>query len=494
MESLGRFEITYFGCRPTPDVPERRRDRAFGALSTDLGWVERPLGDLYDTAAVDSQLLRRFDITGLAVDAYQSDGWLDCGFGPPEVRATALFASFNFVVLGITLDWKNAPHPTDDADLANLAASWYGRLGTLALIMGESAREDSKRLKWTLDALGHVHPELEGRGVVGDVRDAIELVGCVIHETLTENGSRGKSRCAPQPGAGPCDLVVPTCTDFHRAGELMVTDVHTWGFHANFRVRSDSDTDDCPETTLEKMARDVERALMQPRVDSWGGTQLARPVVSASGEIWLLRDHESVRCEPLTAEDHAEQIARASERDRCREFVEYLALRRGTVSALQRSVTRDAAIGNAVSGAAVNAWTWLLALVGNDHLLAGFALERMRQLRERVPYIDWHIVEREAALRRNLDALAARLESRQGRMAAVFSAVVAVIGAAAVFPLAAFALAWMHGEPTLDEGALSHPVSLVTLLGVVGAGLGWVAWMVLRRSRHLRPPKVWSRR
>ncbi len=138
MNSLGSFEITYFQCRPTPDVPKLKRERALEVLTTELGWAERPLGDLYDTAAVDSQLLRRFDITGLAVDASRRDGslprespsglddgsdnGLDCGFGPPEVRATALFASFGFVVVGITLAWDDAPLPPA-VDVANASAS-----------------------------------------------------------------------------------------------------------------------------------------------------------------------------------------------------------------------------------------------------------------------------------------------------------------------------------------------------------------------------------
>lgn len=146
MESLGSFEISYFQCRPTPDVPECKRERALEALTTELGWAERPLGDLYDTAAVDSQLLRRFDITSLAVAAPSRDGsfdrekergldaagvgWLDCGFGPPEVRATALFANFGFVVVGITLAWDDAPLPpaVDDASARDSAVGDVAKL------------------------------------------------------------------------------------------------------------------------------------------------------------------------------------------------------------------------------------------------------------------------------------------------------------------------------------------------------------------------------
>lgn len=457
---LSAFEITYYQCRPLPRVTSAGER----VLEDDFGFSRVPLGDLYDVTVAQTGALARFDSPRLlAIDA----PWLTDEWSSPNVGVSALISSTGFCVLGVRLCWQWADgaggRPSDVA---------VRELGSLAHDVPEKSSEslsDSEPVRWRVNhSLDDTAPPLQE--CEGSVRSAFDLVGWFLHSYVT-NPSR-RRRLGAQRSVSATERIL-TCAELYEQGLLDFADVSTWGSHVTACFAGDNTEDSsalCEARSELERSLTASRRLRERMSPGWYRKELAE------GSSWAVADFESV----LVGIDPASTA---------RDFIEYLALRRGVVSAVHRMVVRNQESKRPLRRAQLARWASQLAIVTDDFRLAGWPSSTLGELHQSSPNTKWHLAEREAQARRQLDALTDRLNVQQARLTWMIAPLAGLIGVVAALSGLEVAVEWVSVSAAERNGFWREPSVRLGVLVAAGLSLVVVSWFMYRLSRSLRPPR-----
>ena len=266
--------------------------------------------------------------------------------------------------------------------------------------------------------------------------------------------------------------------------ELTSTDIASWGYHLEAVIDHDHSQDSGGENAFpigeSMLGQGIAKACMAARSASIDDLV---NVVSQGMEWWAIGDWESIRVtasQPSSASEAIQSTPPAA-------LVEYLAYRRGVVSFIRRSVLRCSIQRRSLSRRKIGQWTLLLTSVTDDFVLAGWQLGQLRRWRSACEQSNCvgDLEEAELQVRRNIESLAQRMDSEQGRVAIVLTVLFGTMAFASLLPVISFVFAWSTGMPS-EAAVLAHPRPFAFIAATLLVVILATSFLLLRGAVRLR--------
>jgi hypothetical protein len=373
-----------------------------------------------------------------------------------------LFWHVGYFCLRLTLEGLTGPHAQVDPSVVHL--------------LHAAEHEDASTLV--------VRGAIDGHDIAltGNVRRVFDWFGAYVHEVLS--GRTPDLRDLDTWSAGP-EAGLHRRETYVRRRELSIVYPSTFGSHAELCWADPADIPGRPAEwgpALIAEVRDGERHAYD--IDEASDTRW-----------WLLSEFQTVLIRGGATGLHPD--IRALDVDRL-QMVEYLALRRGALSGIQRQTQLAAAERRPVARREVADWTWFLGAVTDDYVIGGWSaslLEQIKRLLRNSSSLR-DVFELEDQVRRNVEVFQSRLDAESDRTGLMLAVFFGIVAATSLLPLAQAVYSNVSGVSLTDFGSfpVTHYTAFLLLSALLLVVVGGVAVTLLVRNRYLRPPQSGRRR
>jgi hypothetical protein len=421
-----------------------------------VGFQQRPLDYFYDTQLERGHHIGRLVLTNVVLSCSEPDGNRFCATGNLHL----LLWSVGFLVFRLTFNDEGLVRPHDD--FRTWLRKMHGLEHDVPLSLGDS------RI-WSAELAG------ESLSVRGGSRRFFDLIGIAIHELL-----RGR-RLLPQHFswlASSVDRALSHNEKLVRKGELRFPNVCTFGSHSEMLWKSARTVPRAPARWIPTlMGSGVEGERMATDVDT-----------SIHGKWWYLSEFQSI----FASSDEAPSLHGDVYEPSRASMVEYIAYRRGGLMAIQRETHAITAERRPVEKAKLADWMWLASAVTNDYVLGGWSSTLFERVRQR--FLEFEglrdIFALENQVLKSIDAFQGRLDAESDRMGVVTGVLFGIVAATSLVPVGQLAVQFVFHIPgTYSSFPDKHPWPFLEVTMAMIILVGFVSWILLRRTHSLRPPK-----
>lgn len=452
------FSISYVQSRPISLVRDVRQ--TIGVLCRG-GFQSYPLDYFYDVQLDRNSHIGRAKLSDVRLSFRD-------GEGSPQLLTGALHLllwSVGFVVFRLVFNDEGVIRPD------HAFRSWFKAMHGLEHDLPEGQGFVGL---WSAEFAGK---RLE---VSGGVRRFFDLMGAATHEYL-----QGRSVAPEELSsiASSAQRSLEYSVSLVRKGELRFPYACTFGSYSELLWASSRSRPRKPDAWIpELMGSGAEGERQACDIDE-----------HASDRWWYLSEFQSifVTCDqaPKT-QAGVYDVMRTS-------MIEYIAYRRGALMAIQRETHQITAERQKVQKARVADWMWLASAVTDDYVLGGWSSTLFERVRRRFQSFEGlrNIFDLEAQVSRNIDAFQGRLDAESDRIGVVTGVLFGIVAATALVPLGQLAVKFIfHLRGSYTNFPDNHPLVFLGVIMVMIGVVGMVSWLMLRRTRSLRPPKVPIRR